>query len=242
VWITGATSGIGEALAEQCRWPDTKVFSVSRRRHPELETVPFQLTDPKSWNAVHRHVAEVLAEFRGKRALFIHNAALPVTHIFAGEGDEDYPVSEIMGNVASPLALGDLVLRAAAPAVQAGVDVGLVQISSASSRLAYPGMAIYSAGKAAIEQWVRVVRAEHALRSPSPWVVAVRPGFVDTPSIRRTAELPPDLNPAIPAIAEAVRTGENMLSAVECAQNIWGALADGAPEKAVLLVGDAVGA
>src|SRR5262249_13904448 len=160
----------------------------------------------------------------------------------AGEGDHDYSLTEITANVVSPLVLGDLVLRAATPAVEAGVDVGLVQMSSASARLAYPGMSLYCAGKAAIEQWVRAVRAEHALRSPPPWVVAIRPGFVAAPSNRRAAELPLDLNPAIPAIVEAVRTGENMLSADECAENIWGALQDGAPEKPVLLFGEAVGA
>src|SRR5262249_15251810 len=156
-------------------------------------TVPFELTDPDSWDDVGRHVTEVLASFRGQRALFIHNAIFPLGHSFAGEGDHEYTVTEITANVAAPLVLGDLVLRAAAPAVQAGVDVGLVQMSSASARLAYPGMAIYCAGKAAMEQWVRAVRAEHALRSPSPWVVAIRPGFVDTPSNRRAAELPLDL-------------------------------------------------
>ena len=56
VWITGATSGIGEALARQCPWRDTEIISVSRRRHPDFETVPFDLTDMSSWDAVGAHL------------------------------------------------------------------------------------------------------------------------------------------------------------------------------------------
>src|SRR5262249_992480 len=127
-------------------------------------------------------------------------------------------------------------------AVDAGVDVGLVQMSSASARLAYPGMAIYGAAKASMEQWVRAVRAERELRGRGPWVVAIRPGFVATPPNPPAAGVPVALTPASPAIVEAVRTGENMLSAEECANNIWASLSDGAPEKPVLLFGEAVGA
>ena len=74
VWITGATSGIGEALARTCPWPDTRIISISRREHPEHETVLFDLTDMDSWDAVGDHLTEVLATFRGERAVFIHNA------------------------------------------------------------------------------------------------------------------------------------------------------------------------
>jgi short-subunit dehydrogenase len=242
VWITGATSGIGEALAQQCPWPDTKIFSVSRREHPDLETVHLELSDPNTWAGVGRHLTEVLATFRGRRALFVHNALYPLGHRFVGEGDDDFAMPEITANVASPLVLGDMFIRAAQPAVDAGVDVGLVQMSSASARLPYPGMAVYCAAKASMEQWVRSVREERALRGRGPWIVAVRPGFVDTPSNRRAAQLPLDQHPAVPGIVEAVRTGEHMLSAEECATAIWGALRDGEPEKAVLLFGEAVGA
>jgi NAD(P)-dependent dehydrogenase (short-subunit alcohol dehydrogenase family) len=241
VWITGATSGIGEALARTCPWPDTEIISVSRRDHPTLETVRFDLTDMGSWDRVGEKVAERLATFRGKRAIFIHNALYYWGgRAFVGEGDPDNHRTEIIANVVSPLVIGDLFLRAAAPAVDAGVDVGLVQISSASARIAYPGLSIYGAAKAAMEQWVRGVRAEREHRGKGPWVVAIRPGFVDTPASRREAELPPDTHPGVPGIAEAVRTG-NMLAADESARLIWGALPEQAKAKPVLLFGEPVG-
>jgi short-subunit dehydrogenase len=241
VWITGATSGIGEALARTCPWPDTEIISVSRRQHPELETVLFDLTDMESWNRVGEHLTERLATFRGERAVFIHNALYYWGgRAFMGEGDPANHRDEMIANVVSPLALGDMFIRAAQPAVDAGVDVGLVQISSASARIAYPGLAIYGAAKASMEQWVRAVRAEREHRGKGPWVSAIRPGFVDTPAARRDAALPEDTYPGVAGIAEAVRTG-HYLTAEESAENIWRSIPDDCIAKPVLLFGEAVG-
>jgi short-subunit dehydrogenase len=241
VWITGATSGIGEALARTCPWPDTELISVSRREHPDLETVLFDLTDMDSWGNVSDHLTERLAAFRGARAVFIHNALYYWGgRAYMGEGDPANHRDEIIANVVSPLVLGDMFVRASQPAVDAGVDVGLVQISSASARIAYPGLAIYGAAKASMEQWVRAVRAERKDRGKGPWVSAIRPGFVDTPAARREAELPLDTHPGIAGIAEAVRTG-NMLTAEESATNIWNSIPDDCVAKPVLLFGEPVG-
>jgi short-subunit dehydrogenase len=241
VWITGATSGIGAALARTCPWPDTELISVSRREHPDLETVLFDLTDMDSWANVGEHVSERLATFRGQRAVFIHNALYYWGgRAYMGEGDPANHRDEIIANVVSPLVLGDMFVRASQPAVDAGVDVGLVQISSASARIAYPGLAIYGAAKASMEQWVRAVRAERKDRGKGPWVSAIRPGFVDTPAARREAELPLDTHPGIAGIAEAVRT-DNMLTAEESAANIWNSIPDDCIAKPVLLFGEPVG-
>jgi hypothetical protein len=141
-------TGIGEALARHCPWPDTEIISVSRRQHPDFETVPIDLTDMDSWDAVGEHLTERLSSFRGERALFIHNALYYWGRGYMGEGDHTIHVNEFLANCVAAIALGDHFLRAAVPAVDAGVDVGLVQMSSASARIAYPGYAIYGASNA----------------------------------------------------------------------------------------------
>jgi benzil reductase ((S)-benzoin forming) len=65
VRITGATQGLGEALARAVPYPDARVINISRRRHAELETVVADLTDPASWDGVSQHLAEELAVFDG---------------------------------------------------------------------------------------------------------------------------------------------------------------------------------
>jgi hypothetical protein len=102
---------------------------------------------------VAEHLTERLATFRGARAVFIHNALYYWGgRAYMGEGDPANHRDEIIANVVSPLVLGDMFVRASQPAVDAGVDVGLVQISSASARIAYPGLAIYGAAKASMER------------------------------------------------------------------------------------------
>ena len=179
----------GRRLASGRRWPATARGPTPRSsacrgaQHPDFETV---LLRP------HRHGLlghgrraprrERLATFHGERALFIHNASYYWGRGVHGRGRPRHPRQRVHGQLRgrrSRSATSSSAPRV--PAVDAGVDVGLVQMSSASARIVYPGYAIYGASKAAIEQWVRCVRAEREDRGRGPWVVAIRPGFVDTP-------------------------------------------------------------
>jgi benzil reductase ((S)-benzoin forming) len=240
VWISGATSGIGAALARTCPYEGAEVINLSRTPHAELPSVAFDLTEPATWEGVIADFTERLADFGGRRAIFIHNA-FHYRRAFAGEGADGEQFSEVMANVVAPLVLGDAFLRASKPAVAAGVDVGLVQMSSAAARMAYPALAVYGAGKAAMEQWVRGARSEVAMRGSGPWIVAVRPGFVDTPAARKDAALPVEEYPAAPALAESLASGEGVLDADAVATDIWAALPP-TGDHAVLWFGEVIGA
>src|SRR2546430_7505263 len=65
VWITGATSGIGEALAATVPWDGARVINIARRAHPDLENVPADLTEPSDWGVVSDHLAAELDASRG---------------------------------------------------------------------------------------------------------------------------------------------------------------------------------
>jgi NAD(P)-dependent dehydrogenase (short-subunit alcohol dehydrogenase family) len=238
VWISGATSGIGRALAATAPDGDARVISLSRRLHPERETVHLELTDRESWYRVGEHFREVLGAFRGESALFIHNAYVPDPHRFAGEGDLDGKEAAALGNGVGAIVLGELFLEAAGPAVEAGVDVGLVMMSSASARIPYEGLAVYCAAKASMEQWVRAVRLERARRGCGPWVIAVRPGFVDTPGARRSGFDSEQDHPNAPFVAAAIERGD-ALDEETAARNIWGALPP-SPDEWLLMFGEAV--
>jgi NAD(P)-dependent dehydrogenase (short-subunit alcohol dehydrogenase family) len=241
LWISGATSGIGAAMARTCPYAGAEIVNLSRSRHPELPSIPLDLTDPGTWGAAVDDFTARLAGFAGTRAIFVHNA-FHYRRAFAGEGDAAAQRDEVTANVVAPLVLGDAFLRAARPALDAGVEVGLVQMSSGAAKLAYPGLAVYGAGKAAMEQWVRTVRLERAHRGgAAPWVVAVRPGFVDTPAAHKDAAQPAADFPAAPALAESLATGVGVLDADVAAREIWAALPP-TGERSVLFFGEAVGA
>ena len=172
VWLSGATEGIGAGLARNVPYEGARVVNLSRRQHPNFETIRFDLTDSSTWERVRDHFSRELADFSGRRAIFIHNAHWGGATGFAGEVERNQLRREITANVAAPLVLADAFVRACRP----GYESGLVLLSSASARVPMEGLAVYCASKAAIEQWVRVVRRERQARGAGPWVV-VSPGM-----------------------------------------------------------------
>ena len=235
VWITGATSGIGEALAATVPWPDARVISIARRAHATLESVRADLAGPEGWDAIERHLATELAGFTGTRAVFVHNAFLPEPTGFVGEVDPLAYRRHVLANAAAPLLLGEMFLRH----LPDGVEGGLVMISSAAARVPFAGRAGYGAGKAAMEQWVRTVRSELAHRCSSNWVVAVRPGAVDTPAMRRDALADPRDLPVAASVREVLDAGL-MDTADVAARRIWDMLPPGPDTPAVVLLGEMI--
>jgi NAD(P)-dependent dehydrogenase (short-subunit alcohol dehydrogenase family) len=237
VWITGATQGIGAALARAVPYQDARIINISRRQHPDLETLQADLTDPASWDRIIDHVGSELASFHGDRAVFIHNA------LYAGIGlagviDPVEQRKQVYANVAAPLVLGDGFVRSC----DARFESGLVMISSATARYAMESHSVYGAGKAAMEQWVRGVRAERRRLGLGPWVVAVRPGLVVSEAFRETharfKESGEDY-PGREAVEAAVASG-SFLTPEESARQIWSLLPPDPNGRNVLYVGQMV--
>lgn len=236
VWITGATQGIGQALARTVPHPGARIINVSRRVHPDIETVVADLTNPESWDEVSRHLADEMAAFHGERAIFIHNANYPGSAGFVGELDPSDYRHQVLANSAASLVLGDAFVRACRP----GYESGLVMISSGAAESPVQGRAAYGAAKAGMEQWVRTVRAERTARGFGPWAVAIRPGFVVTDSLRAKyvdSAQDPGAFPGGAALARAIADGRGQ-SPEECARSIWALLPPEPDGKAVLSIGE----
>lgn len=236
VWISGATAGLGSGFAPTCPYPDARVINLSRSEHPDLESHRLDLTDPTTWEAVARHFDEELSAFTGRRVIFIHNAFFSVPPSFAGERRRAEHLSEHTANFAGVLAVGEAFVEGVVRHCP-DVEAGLVMMSSAAARIPWEGRAAYCAAKAGVEQWVRVVRRERTIRGTGPWVVAVRPGFVDSPGTRMDAQAPVEDYPIGPMIARSLETMDGVLTPDEAAADIWAALPDGGPGESVLLFG-----
>lgn len=235
VWISGATAGIGSGLARTVPWPGARIVNLSRRPHPDLETVHLDLTDPGTYGAVEAHFARELRNFRGERAIFFHNAYYPITPGFVSEIDPLEYARSLQANAVAPLVLGEMFLRH----VQPGYESGLVLMSSAAARHPFEGNASYCAGKAGVEMWVRVVRRELKMRGRPTWVVAVRPGFVDTPTTRMAAAQPYESYPVGPQMKRQFETGQGLLTPEQAGRDIWAGLPP-KPDQSLLLFGEMV--
>lgn len=111
-------------------------------------------------------------------------------------------------------------------------------MSSSSARSPTIGQAVYCAGKAALEMWVRVVRRELAMRNKDNiWVTAVRPGFVDTPLTREMAAMAENDYPLAPQMRRQMAQGVGIMDSDTAARQIWAALPT---DQSLLLFGEQV--
>lgn len=236
VFVSGATSGIGLAIARSVPFSPARVIDASRRGAPPDAASPAvhlaaDLATPAGWDVLAACFERELAAFDGERAVFFHNAGTLDPIGFAGEVDARAYRANVLLNSAAPQILGDAFLRAAR-STRARCD--LVMVSSGAARSVYEGWSSYCAGKAAMDQWTRTVGAEQARRGGRGRVIAVAPGVVATEmqaQIRRTAEHDfPDVARFHGLLSEGA-----LRSPDEVARDLWSLVLDDAIENGAVL-------
>lgn len=228
VWISGASSGIGRALVETLPWRDARVIDLSRSgasdvRHAddgesvEVEHVKVDLADPEGWQAAGDAFSRDLSDFQGRRAVFVHAAATLEPIGFAGEVDPDGYAQQVLLNSASPQIIG-----ASFVAAVGGRDFEshLVILTSGAASTPYQGWSAYGAGKAAVDQWVRVVGAERSHRGDRCRVLAVGPGVVATAMQERIRQTDEEDFPRVQRFVDLNEQGE-LRDPQDAARGIW---------------------
>ncbi len=75
VWISGASAGLGAALAATMPFDDVELIDLSRRGGtPGAHHVAVDLADPNSWPVVEADFNRRMDDFDGDMVVFIHNA------------------------------------------------------------------------------------------------------------------------------------------------------------------------
>ncbi|MCM8513220.1 SDR family NAD(P)-dependent oxidoreductase [Acinetobacter bereziniae] len=181
VWITGASSGIGKALAAECALQGAQVI-LSARRLEELEKVRVSLLHPDHHLSVAmditdeaqvRHAYKQVLDQKGRIDLLINNAGLSQRALITETSMQtERAIMEI--DYFSQVFLTKLVL----PTFIAQKSGRIAYISSVAGLLGTQYRATYSAAKAAIHMWANSLRAEVAQDGVK--VSVIFPGFVKT--------------------------------------------------------------
>ena len=181
VWITGASSGIGKAIAQQCAALGAQVV-LTARRHEELENVRQSLTNPGQHISVIaditdesqvRHAYEQVLQQKGRIDWLINNAGLSQRALIQDTTMQtERAIMEV--DYFSQVFLTKTVL----PTFLAQKSGRIVFISSVAGLLGTQYRASYSAAKAAIHMWANSLRAEVADQGIG--VSVIFPGFVQT--------------------------------------------------------------
>ena len=181
VWITGASSGLGKALATTLASQGAQVV-LSARRFEELENVRASLPNPDQHISVAMDItdeaqvrdayAQVLKQ-KGRIDWLINNAGLSQRALIAETSMQtERAIMEV--DYFSQVFLTKLVL----PTFIAQKSGRIVYVSSVAGLLGTQYRASYSAAKAAIHMWANSLRAEVA--QDGIGVSVLFPGFVQT--------------------------------------------------------------
>ncbi|NEX63264.1 SDR family oxidoreductase [Noviherbaspirillum galbum] len=202
VFITGASSGIGEALARRYAEQGAVLGLVARRGdmlarlaaglpHPERHCIyAVDVTDHGALAAAARD----FMERNGGVDVVIANAG--VSRGTLTEHAEDLPVFErvVATNlIATAATFQPFVARMKEQAAAGNPDCRLVGIASVAGMRGLPGSEAYSASKAAVISYCESLRVE--MRGSGIRVVTIAPGYIDTPMTRSNRYPMPFLMP-----------------------------------------------
>ena len=224
IWITGASSGIGKALAQTAAQQDTKLI-LSGRRVDALEALatelsvdclvlPFEVTD---YDALESKVDEAWA-WQGRVDVLVNNAGISQRCLAIDAKPEVY--TELINiDLIAPIWLTQLQLKRMAEAGGAHI----VAISSVAGRIGPPLRTAYSAAKFGLIGYMDALRAEvdqiHNIK-----VTNILPGSVATDVARNALTG----NGSRRGISDAViDAGDDPM---DCAKCIWEAVNADKPE------------
>jgi short-subunit dehydrogenase len=181
--ITGASSGIGEALARQLAGEGWRLLLVARRRErlealcAEIGAV-FEAADLTDAEAAPRVAARAEAEF-DRLDLLVNNAGGNRTRGEFAELGYEY-VHEVMDqNFDSAVRMTEALL----PLVRRSAPSAIVNVGSIAGRIARPKMGAYNAAKFALNGWTEALY--HEERAHGVHVGLVTPGFISTEGFRQ---------------------------------------------------------
>lgn len=180
VWITGASSGIGEALAYELSQRNCKLILSARSvenlervktkcSNGEVAVLPFDLAD---FNSAGNHVVKAISFF-GKIDVLINNGGVSQRSLLV---DTDFEVDkklievDYLGTVA--------ITKALLPHFIANRDGHFVTITSLMGKFGSPYRSGYCGAKHALHGFFDVLRMEHQKDNVN--VTLVCPGFIQT--------------------------------------------------------------
>ncbi|MEP7100707.1 MAG: SDR family NAD(P)-dependent oxidoreductase [Burkholderiales bacterium] len=186
--LTGASRGMGAAIAEQLLAPDHVLLCISRKRSDALATQAdaagasceqwsLDLAEPVGAATKLQAWIARLDGAAFESAALINNAASLTRIGPIDEGTDAELSSALRVGLEAPLLLSAAFLRATRSWT---VDKRVLNISSGLGRRAMAGQASYCASKAGMDHLTRAMALDEANRPNGAKLVSLAPGVVDT--------------------------------------------------------------
>lgn len=189
VILTGASRGLGAALAEQLLSPSRQLVCIARSPNEALAArarasgarLDYQLhdlSDPDATAQLARTLGQALRAAAGVTRFVLINNAGVIEPIGRVESLAAAPLAAALQvNLASAMLLTAGFLAATE---SAGAERRVLNVSSGAGRYPVAGWSAYCSAKAALDMFTRCIAAEHAGHPNAPRVCSLAPGVIDT--------------------------------------------------------------
>jgi len=178
--ITGASKGIGKALAEELLKDENNcVIGVSRTNTIEHPNYRYQPMDFSDIPAVEHNLQKVFLPYKdAEKLVLINNAGVLGDIGYVGEGMPNERFEFVFDvNVIVPAMLMNTFLQVYK---QHPAQKLIVNISSGAGKYPIDGWASYCASKAALDMMSMAIQREQDVRGSGIKIYALAPGVVDT--------------------------------------------------------------
>jgi 3alpha(or 20beta)-hydroxysteroid dehydrogenase len=209
--VTGGARGLGAGMAEALARAGSAVVigdiredlgqataDAIKKSGGDAAFLPLDVTSDQSWE---RAVEGAIAELGGLD-IVINNAGVEITQLVADLDPDDIRTMLEVNILGTSLGIKHA-FRAMRPGGPAGRGGSVVNIASVAATIAFPGIAVYSATKSAVDRLTRVAAMESGKLGYGVRVNCVYPGLVPTEMGNRLAQDVVDLG-LFPSVPEAV--------------------------------------
>jgi NAD(P)-dependent dehydrogenase (short-subunit alcohol dehydrogenase family) len=180
--LTGASRGLGLAMARQLRASGQRLLTLSRKPNaqfdgPGVEQWAVDLSQPAEAAARLRAWVAALPRDQIESLTLINNAAGLAALAPLGDVDAADLSQALRVGLEAPMLLTAAFLDASA---DLHVPRKVLNISSGLGRFAMAGSAVYCAAKAGLDHLSRALALEEAARPNGAKIVSLAPGVIDT--------------------------------------------------------------
>jgi len=185
--VTGATRGLGRALAEAWTASDTLLVLVGRKGLPEVVNaikaeggfatgINYDLTKPDGLEELMNNIFKLLSWEQLAAVALVNNAGVVEPVGFIGTLPDQEAIDHFHVNAMAPIILSNAFIKGSKNFKGRRV---IVNISSGAGKRPIEGWGLYCASKAAVEMFTQCVLKEQSTEGGVD-IFAIDPGVLDT--------------------------------------------------------------
>jgi benzil reductase ((S)-benzoin forming) len=186
--ITGASKGLGEAIAKRLIHEQIAIVSVSRTENEEIKRMALEkglyynhfscnLSLEKEVQEVFMDIAHCLFQKDPKEILLFNNAGVIEPIQTVGNLDQTPTIRNIQVNLIAPILITNLFFS---KAQLTNTKVQVINVTSGAAIRSIEGWSVYCSSKAGLNMFTQTAALEQAEMKTDNKIIAFSPGIMDT--------------------------------------------------------------